>query len=62
MYPETVIKNIENIAEYGRYDDMLVLFNTPSVLRLLTASLEKLNASLTIKCELRQQRSMLCRK
>ena len=29
MYPETVIKNIENISEYGRYDDMFVLFNTP---------------------------------
>ena len=27
--PETVIKNISNIAEYGRYDDILVLFGTP---------------------------------
>lgn len=29
MYPETIIKNIDNISEYGRYDDMLVLFDTP---------------------------------
>ncbi|WP_034450069.1 DUF2828 family protein [Butyrivibrio sp. AE2032] len=27
--PETVLKNIENIAEYGRYDDILVLIGTP---------------------------------
>ncbi len=26
---ETVKKNIENVAEYGRYDDLLVLLNTP---------------------------------
>ena len=26
---ETVRKNIENIAEYGRFDDLLVLMNTP---------------------------------
>lgn len=28
-FPETVIKNIDNISEYGRYDDMLELFDTP---------------------------------
>lgn len=27
-YPETVIKNIGNIAEYGRYDDILFLMDT----------------------------------
>ena len=27
-YPETVIKNIGNIAEYGRYDDILSLMDT----------------------------------
>ena len=27
--PETVVKNIANIAEYGRYDDILVLIGTP---------------------------------
>ena len=27
-YPETVIKNIDNIAEYGRYDDILALMDT----------------------------------
>ena len=28
-YPETVRKNLNYIAEYGRYDDLLVLFDTP---------------------------------
>ena len=28
-HPETVIKNIDNIAEYGRYDDILALMDTP---------------------------------
>ena len=32
--PETVIKNIANIAEYGRYDDILVLIGTPCACRL----------------------------
>lgn len=27
--PQCVIKNLENVAEYGRYDDLLVLLNTP---------------------------------
>ncbi len=27
--PATVIKNIENVAEYGRFDDLLVLLGTP---------------------------------
>lgn len=27
--PDTVIKNLANIAEYGRYDDILVLIGTP---------------------------------
>lgn len=29
IHPESVIKNIEYISEYGRYDDFLVLFGTP---------------------------------
>ncbi len=29
-YPETVEKNIANIAEFGRYDDILMLMDTPS--------------------------------
>ena len=28
-YPEVAIKNIDNIAEYGRYDDILALMDTP---------------------------------
>lgn len=28
-YPDVVKRNIENIAEYGRYDDLLVLMDTP---------------------------------
>ena len=28
-YPNVVKRNIENIAEYGRYDDLLVLMGTP---------------------------------
>ena len=27
--PATVIKNIENVAEYGRFDDLLALLGTP---------------------------------
>ena len=27
-YPDTVIRNIDNIAEYGRYDDILALMDT----------------------------------
>ena len=27
-YPDVVIRNIDNIAEYGRYDDILVLMDT----------------------------------
>lgn len=28
-HPETVRKNLINVAEYGRFDDLLVLFDTP---------------------------------
>lgn len=28
-YPEIARKNLENIPEYGRYDDIYCLFNTP---------------------------------
>lgn len=28
-YPEVVIRNLENIAEYGRWDDLYCLVNTP---------------------------------
>lgn len=41
-YPETVIKNIELVPEYGRYDDLLSLLNTPcesSALELIKKTL-----------------------
>ena len=42
--PHTVRKNLEYISEYGRFDDLLVLFNTPvekDMLALIAAQLEK---------------------
>ena len=29
LCPETVVRNLENIPEYGRWDDLLSLFDTP---------------------------------
>lgn len=43
-YPETVRKNLNYIAEYGRYDDLLVLFDTPvekDMLELIRQQLRK---------------------
>lgn len=43
-YPETVRKNLDYIAEYGRYDDLLVLFDTPvekDMLELIRQQLRK---------------------
>ncbi|MDF2587469.1 MAG: hypothetical protein K0S41_1310 [Anaerocolumna sp.] len=28
-YPETILKNMNYVSEYGRYDDLLALFDTP---------------------------------
>lgn len=42
--PESVRRNIEYIAEYGRYDDLLCLIGTPcekDVIRLIDAQLKK---------------------
>lgn len=42
--PESVLRNIEYIAEYGRYDDLLRLIGTPcekEVIRLIDAQLKK---------------------
>ena len=42
--PETVHKNIRYISEYGRFDDLLVLFGTPvekDMLELITEQLRK---------------------
>lgn len=43
-YPETIRKNLNYIAEYGRYDDLLVLFDTPvekDMLELIRQQLRK---------------------
>ena len=29
LAPASVVKNLENIPEYGRYDDLMVLLDTP---------------------------------
>lgn len=42
--PESVLRNIEYITEYGRYDDLLCLIGTPcekEVIRLIDAQLKK---------------------
>ena len=42
--PETVRRNLEHIADYGRYDDLLVLFDTPveeDMLQLIKEQFEK---------------------
>ncbi|MBR6514498.1 MAG: DUF2828 family protein [Clostridia bacterium] len=44
FHPDAVKKNIESIAEYGRYDDLLVLMGTPcqvSAIEYIRQSLEK---------------------
>lgn len=48
-HPESVIKNLPIIAEYGRYDDMLLLIDTPcrnAMLDILTKQLAKDKAAL----------------
>lgn len=42
-YPDTVRKNIVNIAEYGRYDDILSLIGTASEAEAITYIRENLN-------------------
>ena len=42
-YPDTVRKNIANIAEYGRYDDILSLIGTASEAEAITYIRENLN-------------------
>lgn len=49
--PESVIKNLEYFAEYGRYDDLLALFGTPCekemleyIAKLFSADMKLLNA------------------
>lgn len=48
-HPESVIKNLPIVAEYGRYDDMLLLIDTPcrnAMLDILTKQLAKDKAAL----------------
>ncbi|MBQ8979078.1 MAG: DUF2828 family protein [Oscillospiraceae bacterium] len=43
-HPESVIRNMSNIAEYGRYDDLMVLMGTPledEAVRLISAQLRE---------------------
>ena len=49
--PETVRKNVEYVAEYGRYDDLLVLIGTPcegDAFRVIAEQLKKDMAALRI--------------
>ena len=43
---ETVKKNIENVAEYGRFDDLLVLMGTPCEEKMLSVLTEQLDSDL----------------
>ena len=54
-YPEVVIKNIDNIAEYGRYDDILALMDTACeqeavayIKAVLTDDMEHMQAQETV--------------
>ncbi len=54
--PESVKKNIENVAEYGRYDDLIALLGTPVekevmayIEKTLKADIDGLNVSLLAK-------------
>lgn len=40
---ETVLKNIENVAEYGRFDDLLTLLETPCESEVLNLFAKQLN-------------------
>ena len=43
---ETVKKNLKYIAEYGRYDDLLVLMGTPCEKEMLAVIKEQFNADM----------------
>ncbi|MBR5633180.1 MAG: DUF2828 family protein, partial [Clostridia bacterium] len=45
-YPKVVKKNIENIAEYGRYDDLLELIGTPCQAAMVEYIAETLDSDL----------------
>ena len=45
-HPSTVRKNLSYIAEYGRYDDLLVLFDTPLEISMLSFIKETLSKDL----------------
>ena len=52
--PQSVIKNLEYVAEFGRYDDLLVLLGTPvekEVMRLIAAQLNKDEAAMAANAE-----------
>lgn len=41
-YPDSVVNNVENVAEYGRYDDLLTLLFTPVEYKVIALVREQL--------------------
>ena len=48
-YPEIAIRNLENVAEYGRYDDLFVAFDTPVQLNMIDLIEKQLKLDLDSK-------------
>ena len=36
QFPDSIIRNMQNIPEYGRFDDMMVLFDTPCESKMIS--------------------------
>ena len=50
-YPESVNKNLQYVAEFGRFDDLLCLFNTPCEEKAMEVIKEQLNKDLLAMTE-----------
>lgn len=48
LAPASVLKNLDNIPEYGRYDDLLTLLDTPCQAQMLTYIKDRLDRDLTV--------------